>query len=183
VGLASYDARDPEATFRPIEPPRPVRVPRRPPAVVWPLLVVVAWVGEIVALVAAGMLVTAVGATDPLVYVEWGAGFGATSAALYLLARFRGPLAARLRLPRRRLAFDRLPGWGRDLAGLAGFALLALVTDVALIWTMTMIAPPSHAIGPFDVARAGAVMWIANLPLGMLLQRRPGRAQEERGAG
>src|SRR5689334_364971 len=76
VGLASYELRDPEATFRLIEPFRPRPEPRPPGAGTWALRALLVWAVNLVALAGAGLLLTAVGPTDPFAYVAWGAVFG-----------------------------------------------------------------------------------------------------------
>ena len=42
----------------------------------------------------------------------------------------------------------------------------------ALVWLMTVIARPFHTPDITAIAKAGAVMWLANLPLGVLCLRR-----------
>jgi hypothetical protein len=148
VGLATYDPRDPEATFRPIEPFRPPREPSRARALLPPLLVLAAWLGSLAALAFAGLVFTNVGADDPLTYVVW--------SALFALANVGGHLAGSLGRRVRR--------------GLAAAALL-VVANAILVWLMTRFAPPSHAPDVAAVARAGVVMWLAGLPLGALAWR------------
>lgn len=153
VGLASYESSDPEATFEIIEPSRPQLAPRAPGLGTWLLRGLLVWAVNFVALLAAGLVVTAVGGTDPLQYVAWAVVFGLVNAAL--------PLSARLlrRLPK-------VLAVGADL----------LVVDVLLIWLMTVVARPFHSPDLPAIAKAGAVMWAANVPLLVLFLGRGDQA-------
>src|SRR5262252_8978967 len=145
VGLASYELSDPEATFRFIEPFRPAPAPRRAGVVTWSLRLAITWSVNLVALATAGLVVTNVGAYDPFAYVAWAAVFGLANATL--------PASGRLgRRPRAVL--------------LAGAVLLVL--DVVLVWLMTLLARPFHGADPPAIAKAGAMMWLANVPLVVL---------------
>jgi hypothetical protein len=153
VGLASYDLRDPEATFRIIEPYRPRAAPRGPGFGTWALRALIAWAVNLLALAAAGLLVTTVGPYDPVAYVAWAIVFGAVNAST--------PVAARLaRRPR--------------AVAITAAALLGV--DVGLVWLMTVFAQPFHSPDLVEIAKAGAVMWLANLPLGALYLARRGPA-------
>ena len=151
VGLASYQLHDPEATFSIIEPYRPGPVPRGAGFGTWSLRVLITWSVNLAALAVAGLLVTNVGPSDPVQYVAWALVFGVVNAST--------PVAAMLvRRPRPVLAT----------------AAVLLVADVVLVWLMTVFAQPFHSPGLVEIAKAGAVMWLANLPLGVLyLVRRP----------
>lgn len=155
VGLASYELRDPEATFRVIEPFRPRPEPRAPGPGTWALRGLLVWAVNLVALAGAGLLLTAVGPTDPFAYVAWGAVFGAVNASLPILARL---------VPRPRTV----------LLAAAGL----LVLDLALVWLMTLMARPFHSPDLAAYAKAGAVMWAVNLPLAVLYVRRRGPASD-----
>jgi hypothetical protein len=145
VGLASYDARDPEATFRPIEPFRPPPPSGRARVVVVPLLVLGTWLVNLGALAFAGLVFTAVGADDPFTYVAW--------SAIFALANAGGHLASRRAQGAR--------------AALAAAALLVLV-NVVLVSLMMRVAPPSHQQDLAAIARAALVMWAVNLPVRLL---------------
>lgn len=149
VGLARYDPSDPEATFQVIEPFRPRPEPRRPGFGTWSLRLLLTWAVNLAALAAAGIIVTDVGASDPFAYVAWAAIFGLVNAS--------GPITARR---------VRRPG------GAVVAALVLLGVDVVLVWLMTVIARPFHSPDLAGIAKAGAVMWFANLPLGVLYLRR-----------
>jgi hypothetical protein len=153
VGLASYDSRDPEATFRPIEPFRPRPEPRRPGVGTWSLRALAIWAVNLAALAAAGLLLTVVGASDPFAYVAWAAIFGLVNASLRPAASVAGRL-----LERRLLAT-------------VGPAVVLLGIDVALVWLMTAFARPFNSPDVADIAEVGAAMWLANLPLTLLLLR------------
>jgi len=53
-------------------------------------------------------------------------------------------------------------------------AAALLVADVVLVWLMTALTQPFHSPDLVAIAKAGAVMWLANLPLGVLYLRRRG---------
>jgi hypothetical protein len=150
VGLASYDPRDPVATFRTIERFRPRREPRRPGVGTWSLRVLVMWALNMAALVGAGLVLTTVGTGDPFAYVAWAMVFCLATVALiggaWLLER--------------------------SLLTIVGPVALLLVVDVVLVWLMTLIARPLVTPDLTAIAEAGAVMWAANLPLAILLVRR-----------
>lgn len=150
VGLATFDVSDPDATFQPIEPFQPPPTHGRRRAAWWALFLFVGWLVNLAALVTAGLIVTSVGADDPFAYVAWAAVFGAVNACL--------PLAFRL---------------GRGLRAAIVSAALALAVNVVMVWLMTAVAPPFHAPGVAAIAKAAALMWLANLPLRLLLRRRP----------
>jgi hypothetical protein len=156
VGLASYHPSDPEATFRVIEPYRPAPAPRRAGFGTWSLRLVLTWSVNLVALAAAGLVVTNVGAYDPFAYVAWAAVFGLANAAV--------PVSATR---------------GRRRSAALVAALVLLGVDVVLVWLMTVFARPFHGADLAAIAKAAAVMWLANLPLAVLyLNRRaaaPGR--------
>src|SRR5215472_13988809 len=149
VGLASYDLRDPEATFRLIEPYRPGPTPRGPGVGTWTLRVLLTWSVNLAALAAAGLVLTTVGTYDPVAYVGWAVVFGAVNSTTPAVARL-------VRRPRAVL--------------LSAAALL--VADVVLVWLMTALTQPFHSPDLVAIAKAGAVMWLANLPLGVLYLRR-----------
>src|SRR5215472_17579807 len=152
VGLASYDLRDPEATFRVIERYRPRAAPRGAGFGTWSLRALLTWSVNLVALAVAGLIVTTVGTYDPVAYVAWAVVFGAVNTAT--------PVAARLvRRPRAVLLT----------------AAVLLVADVVLVWIMTVFAQPFHSAGVGEIVKAGAVMWLANLPLGALYLSWPAR--------
>jgi len=151
--MASYEPSDPEATFRFIEPFRPAPAPRRAGVVTWSLRLLVTWSVNLVALAAAGLVVTNVGAYDPFAYVAWAAIFGVVNAAPLVSARL-------IRRPRVGL--------------LTAAALLAV--DVVLAWLMTVFAPAFHRPDLVALAKVGAIMWLANLPLTMLYLRSRGPA-------
>jgi hypothetical protein len=153
VGLASYDLHDPEATFRLIEPFRPAPAGRRAGFGTWSLGVLLTWTVNLLALAAAGLVVTNVGPYDPSAYVAWAAVFGLVNASTWIAARL---------LRRPRAAFP------------AAAALLAV--DVVLVWLMTVLARPFHSPDLPALAKAGAIMWLANLPLALLYVRWHGRA-------
>jgi uncharacterized membrane protein YvlD (DUF360 family) len=149
VGLASYQLSDPEATFRLIERFRPQPAPRGPGIGSWALRILLIWSVNLVALAAAGLVVTNVGANDPFAYVAWAGVFGLVNASVPLSARLlRRPLAVLLA------------------------AVLMLGVCVALVWLMTVVVRPFHTPDLTAIAKAGAVMWLANLPLGVLYLRR-----------
>jgi putative membrane protein len=153
VGLATFDASDPDATFRPIEPFQPPHSRERRRAAWWALWLFVGWLVNLAALVTAGLIVTSVGADDPFAYVAWAAVFGLVNARL--------PLASRL---------------GRAPRAAIVSAVLSLAVNVVMVWLMTAVAPPFHAPGVAAIAKAAALMWLANLPLRLLIRRRPTRA-------
>jgi hypothetical protein len=159
VGLARYELSDPEATFRVIEPYRPRPAPRQPGLGSWALRLLLIWSVNLVALGAAGLVITNVGANDPFAYVAWATVFGLANASV--------PLSARLlrRPPAVLLA-----------------ALLMAGVDVALVWLMTVVARPFHSPDLTAIAKAGAVIWAANLPLGVLYVRRRDPASRRRPA-
>jgi hypothetical protein len=154
VGLASYDVRDPETTFRPIEPWRRAPLPRRAGVAGWVLGGLFLWSVNLAALAVAGLLVTSVGASDPVAYVAWAAIFALVNASCLVAARLAG--------------FR----FGLLLAAAAGL----LVVDVALIWLMTVVVRPFNTPVLPDIAKAGVVMWMANLPLAVLYRGRRGPA-------
>lgn len=150
VGLASYDTRDPEATFRPIEPvrPKPGRRPR--PLITWSLRFLFIWAVNLVALGVAGLLVTSVGSGDPFTYVFWATAFAVIGASLRLaVRRDRGAL------------------------GVLVPATALLAVEILTVWLMTVAAPPFHSPDGPAITKAALVMWLANLPLWLLLRRRP----------
>lgn len=149
VGLATFDASDPDATFRPVEPFQrpPSRGHRR--AAWWALWLFVGWLVNLTALVTAGLIVTSVGADDPFAYVAWAVIFGLVNASLRPASKLgRGPHAAIVS------------------------AAFSLAVNVVMVWLMTATAPPFHAPGVAAVAKAAAVMWLANLPIRLLIRRR-----------
>jgi uncharacterized membrane protein YvlD (DUF360 family) len=149
VGLATFDASDPDATFRPIEPFQPPASPGRRRAAWCALWLFVGWLVNLAALVIAGLIVTSLGADDPFAYVAWAAVFGLVNACLPLTSRLgRGPRAAIVS------------------------AALPLAVNVVMVWLMTAVAPPLHAPGVAAIAKAAALMWLANLPLRLLIRRR-----------
>jgi len=160
VGLASYDLRDPEATFRPIEPFRPRPEPRRPGVGTWTLRALAVWAVNLGALAAAGLLLTVVGASDPFAYVAWAAIFGLVNASLRPATWVAGRLLERRLLERRLLAS-------------VGPAVVLLGIDIALVWLMTALARPFNSPDVADIVEVGAAMWLANLPLTLLLLRPP----------
>jgi hypothetical protein len=149
VGLASYELRDPEATFRIIEPFRPRPEPRPPGPGSWLLRFLLVYAVNLVALAGAGLLLTAVGPSDPFAYAAWAVVFAAANASPPVLARL---------VPRPR-------------AVLVAAAFL-LVVDVALVWLMTLLVRPFHSPDLAAYAKAGAAMWVANLPLAALYLKR-----------
>jgi hypothetical protein len=151
VGLASYDLRDPEATFRLIEPYRIAPGPRGAGVGTRALRALLTWSVNLLALAAAGLILTTVGTYDPVTYVGWAVVFGAVNAST--------PAVARL--------------VRRSRAGLITTGAL-LAVDVVLVWLMTVFARPFHSPDLVAIAKAGAVMWLANLPLGALYLRRRG---------
>ena len=157
VGMASYEPSDPEATFRFIERARPQPVSRPPGFASHARRLLIVWAANLVALLGAGLVLTAVGATDPFQYVAWAAVFGLLNATL--------PPSIRL-LKRPPLV----------LAAAAGL----VVADVLLVWLMTVLARPFHSADLFDFAKAGAVMWAANLPFTVLSLTRGDRAPARR---
>jgi hypothetical protein len=159
VGLASYELSDPEATFRIIEPFRPRPAPRPPGVASWTPRFLVIWSVNLFALAAAGLVVTNVGANDPLAYVAWAAVFGVVNASV--------PLSARL-----------VRRWPVVLLA----AVLMVGVDVALVWLMTVVVRPFHSPDLTAFAKAGAVMWVANLPLGVLYLKRGSPAARRRPA-
>lgn len=154
VGLASYDVRDPESTFRPIERWRPAPLPRRAGAGAWLAGGLVLYSANLLALAVAGLLVTTVGGSDPVAYVAW--------AAIFALVNASGLVAARLA--------------GRPLGRLLAAAAALLVLDVALTWLMTVVVRPFNTPALPDIAKAGLIMWVVNLPLGVLYRGRRGPA-------
>jgi hypothetical protein len=54
--------------------------------------------------------------------------------------------------------------------------------DVALVWLMTVVVRPFHSPDLTAIAKAGVVMWVANLPLGVLYPRRGAPATRRRPA-
>ena len=151
VGLATFDVRDPDATFRLVEPVPPP--PPRPGAarlLVWPLRLLAAWVLNLVALATAGLVLTDVGSSDPLPYVVWAALFGLVNVLLRFLVRLR----------RGRLAL------------VLSAVVLPFLVNVLLLWLMTVTAPPFHAVDLTGVGEAALVMWLANLLLRPVLSRR-----------
>jgi hypothetical protein len=153
VGLASYDLRDPEATFRLIEPHRPGPAPRGPGVGAWALRALLTWAVNLVALAAAGLIFTTVGTYDPVAYVGWAVVFGAVNSSTAVVARL-------VRRPR----------------AVVVTAAVLLAADVLLVWLMTVLTHPFHRADVAAIAEAGAVMWLANLPLGMLYLRKRGPA-------
>lgn len=157
VGLASYDPSDPEATFQIIEPYRPRPAPRRAGFGTWLLRLAITWSVNLVALATAGLVVTNVGAYDPFAYVAWAAVFGAANAAL--------PASGRL---------------GRRPHAVLLAAAALLVLDVVLVWLMTLLARPFHGADLPAIAKAGAVIWLANVPLvALYLKRRSAAAPRQ----
>jgi len=61
----------------------------------------------------------------------------------------------------------------RPRVALATVATL-LAVDVAMVWLMTVFTQPFHSPDLAAIAKAGVVMWLANLPLGVLYLRRRG---------
>lgn len=155
VGLAAYDPSDPEGTFRPIEPPPPPPPEPGPvSALAWPLRVLGAWLANLTALAVAGLLLTATGPADPLAYVAWAVVFG--------LVNYSGRLMARL--------------WRPPLTAIAG-AGLPLVGSLVTVLLMVAISPPAHATDLVSIGKAAFVMWLANLPLRLLLPLPAARQQ------
>jgi hypothetical protein len=156
VGLAAYDPSDPEGTFRPIEPPPPpAREPGPVRALAWPLRVLGAWLVNLAAMAAAGLLLTAVSPADPLAFVGWAAVFG--------LVNFVARLVARL--------------WRPPLAGIAA-AGLPLLATLAAVPLMLAISPPTHPVDLASIGKAAFVMWLANVPLRLLLPLPAARQQD-----
>ncbi len=151
VGLVAFDMHDPQATLRPIEPVQPESPPAslRVRALLWALRILVAWLVNLVALALAGLIVTNVGSDDPFAYVAWAALLGLVNAAGRHPARF-----------------DR--GW----RAVVGPAALLLAANLVMVWLMTLVARPSHVSGLASIVQAGAVTWLANLPLRLLHWRR-----------
>lgn len=150
VGLASYELRDPEATFRIIEPYHPRAAPRGPGFGTWLMRALLTWSVNLVALAVAGLILTAVGPYDPFAYVAWAIVFGAVNASTPAVARL-------VRRPRPVLIT----------------AAVLLAADVALVWLMTVFARPFHSPDVGAIAKAGGMMWLVNLPLcAMYLKRR-----------
>ncbi len=149
VGLASYEFGDPEATFRPIERFRPRLVPRRTGLVGWALRIALVLSVNLGALAAAGLLVTNVGTNDPSTYVIGAVVFGLAGASLGLATRF-----------------------GRGRWRIAAPVLGLLAADAVLVWLMTAVAPPFHPPDLAAIVKAAVVMWLANLPLWLLLPLR-----------
>jgi uncharacterized membrane protein YvlD (DUF360 family) len=150
VGLATFDVSDPDATFRPIEPVRPAPGRRPVRALLWPLRFPAVWFVNLVALAAAGLIVTSVGPGDPVAYLMWAAMFGLVNAYLRPAARLgRGPLAP-----------------------IVSAAVLPFAVNVVLVWLMTLIAPPFHAPDLTSIAKAAIIMWLVNLPLRLLIRPR-----------
>jgi hypothetical protein len=152
VGMGSFDLSDPAATFRPIEPVRPAPRLRPVRALLRPLRFLAVWFANLVALAAAGLIVTSVGPGDPVAYVMWAAAFALVNASL-------GP-AVRL--------------WRSPFAPIASATAVPLVLNIVLVWLMTVIAPPFHAPDLASISKAATVMWLVNLPLRLLI-RRPSR--------
>lgn len=153
VGLASYQLADPESTFRLIERFRPRRPPRRIGLVGWSLRILLIWSVNLAALAAAGMLVTNVGTNDPSTYVAGAVVFGVVGVAPALGVRF-----------------------GRGRGWIAAPVLGLLAIDALMVWVMTLVAPPFHAPDLRAIVKAGVVLWLANVPLWVLLPLRPAPA-------
>ena len=158
VGLASYEFGDPEATFRPIERFRPRPAPRRTGLVGWALRAALVWSVNLGALAAAGLLVTNVGTNDPSTYVTGAVVFGLAGVSLGLATRF-----------------------GRGRWRVAAPVLGLLAADAVLVWLMTVVAPPFHPPDPAAIAKAAVVMWLASLPMWLLLPLRPAPAEPPAG--
>jgi hypothetical protein len=149
VGLATLDASDPEGTFRPIEPYRPPPVRVGAGAALWPLRVLGVWLVNLAALALAGLVLTNVGSGDPFPYVAWSATFGLVNMGAHVAAR----LAATPRVA-------------------IGVAAALLPVNVLTVWLMTVVSPPSHAFDATALVKVGAIMWLANLALSLLIPRR-----------
>jgi uncharacterized membrane protein YvlD (DUF360 family) len=115
-----------------------------------PPRLLVAWLVNLAALFVAGVLVTNVGANDPFAYAAWAAMFGLACASVRHAPRL-----------------GRVP-----LAWVSSAALLFLVC-VVMVWLMTLTAPPHHVPNVSGIARAAAIMGLANLSLRLLFRRRP----------
>lgn len=149
IGLASYDLRDPAGTFQTIEPaPPPVR---RGAAHMlrWPLRIALVWFVDLAALAFAGVIVTSVGSGDPVAYVTWATVFAVANVAA---SRYGGPFTA-----------------------VVSLVALPLALNTALVWLMTVVAPPAHDADAWSIVLAAAVMWLVNLPLRPLLRSRTAR--------
>lgn len=146
IGLAGYDPRDPAGTFHTIEPATPPA--RRSPAraLRWPLRIALVWFANLAALAFAGLIVTAVGSSDPVAYVTWATAFAVANVAA---GRYGGPFTA-----------------------VVSLVALPLALDVAMVWLMTVAVPPPHDADPWSIVRAAAVLWLVNLPLRPLLRSR-----------
>lgn len=158
VGLASYDLSDPIGTFQLIERQPPPREPGAFSALAplaWPLRILLAWLVNLGALAAAGLLFTNVGPADPLAYVQWPVAFAVLNVGAWRTARL----------------------WRGRLAQVAGLVAVPLAANVVAVALMTVLSPPIHAPEPASVLEAGAVMWLANLPLRLLVPRRVTRAE------
>lgn len=147
IGLATYDVHDPYGTFRPLEPVPPPPRPAPARALLWPLRLLLAWLANLGALAVAGLVFTNVGAGDSSAYVTWATVFGAVNAGLR-------PAAGVLR--------------GR-YAPVVSLAVLPFAANVLLVWLMTVVAPPFHAPDAGSIAKAAAVMWLANLVIRPLI--------------
>jgi hypothetical protein len=149
IGLASYDGRDPEGTFRAIEPVRlPRNLPRRR-SWPWPVLVLGVWFANLVALAVAGLIVTNVGADDPFAYVLWATVYAVVNASM-------GPVAGLTHGP---------------LARVASLVAVPFAVNVVLVWLMTVVVPPLHTTEALSIAKTAAIMWLVNLPPRLLIWR------------
>jgi hypothetical protein len=149
IGLATCDASDPIGTFRLLEPvPPPPPRPGPVSALAWPLRVLLAWLVNLGALVVAGMLLTSVGPTDPLAYAGWSVAIGVVNVAVWLAGR----------------------RWPGVLAPAVSLAALPFLASVLTVWLMTVLTPPAHAPGLTSIGRAAIVLWLANLPLRLVLR-------------
>jgi hypothetical protein len=155
VGLARYDPSDPIGTFQLIERVQPPPEPGPLRVLAWPLRVLGAWLVNLGALAVAGVLFTNVGPADPPAYVAWPVAFA-------LLNVGASRLTARL--------------WRGPLAPVISLAVAPLVANVLAVWLMTVVSPPVHVPDPASIAEAGCLMWLANLPIQLLVPRRVTRA-------